>query len=349
LTGHHDVGGRSAGPVERREAAPSHWQKRLEAMRDCLARRTPAVMHVDEMRRGIEELDPALYAALDFYQRKTLAIRNVLVERGVLDAAELEAAIAWLRREREKDLAMARELSARPAPGHDEHDDHDHDEDGHDHDHDHEPRRAPPSHGDAASESAAALDDCELLSEAMIQGLVARGLLLPGELRAGVERAEAAGPALGARIVARAWVDARFKSALLADGKAAMAGLGIEALEAQIVVVENTPQVHNLVVCTLCSCYPRSILGSAPAWYVGTQYRARAVREPRRVLAEFGLALDEAVALRVHDSTANMRYLVLPQRPAGTGDWPVERLEGLVTRDSLIGVARALDPGRGAP
>ncbi|MEO5695057.1 MAG: nitrile hydratase subunit alpha [Usitatibacter sp.] len=333
MTGHHDVGGHPAGPVERLEAVPSHWQKRLEAMRDCLARRTPAVMHVDEMRRGIEELDSALYAELDFYQRKTLAIRNVLVERGVLEAAELEAAIDWLRREREKDRVVARELPEHRAQGHD-----------HDHDHDHDSRDADDLRGDAVS-GTAAVDAYELLSEAMIQGLVARGLLVPGELRAGVERAETAGPALGARIVARAWIDGQFKAALLADGRAAMALIGIEALEAQIIVVENTPQVHNLVVCTLCSCYPRSILGSAPAWYVGKQYRARAVREPRRVLEEFGLVLDQAVQLRVHDSTANMRYLVLPQRPDGTRDWPAGRLEALVTRDSLIGVARALDPG----
>lgn len=326
--GHHDVGGAAAGPVERREAPATHWQKRMEAMRDCLARRSPPVMRVDEMRRGIEELDPRLYDALDFYQRKTLAIRNVLVGRGVLDAAELEAAVEWLRREREKDRARARELPEHRAHGHD----HDGDPD-HDHDHDNDER----------------IDEYELLSEAIIQGLVARGLLLPGELRAGVERAEGAGPALGARIVARAWTDPAFKAALLADGKAAMAAIGIDALEAQVVVVENTPEVHNLVVCTLCSCYPRSILGSAPAWYVGKQYRARAVREPRAVLSEFGLALEEGVQLRVHDSTANMRYLVLPMRPPGTAGWAPERLERLVTRDCLIGVARALDPAAAAP
>ncbi|MBE0528272.1 MAG: nitrile hydratase subunit alpha, partial [Thermoleophilia bacterium] len=246
------IGGTPAGPVERVERPATHWQKRMEAMRDCLARRSPVVMHVDEMRRGIEELSPEAYAALDFYQRKTLAIRNVLVEKGVLDAAELAAAIGWLRREREKDLVAARGL-----PEHRAH--------GHDHGHDHDDGREPP-----------AIDEYELVSEAMIQGLVARGLLVPADLRAGIERAEMAGPALGADIVARAWVDPAFRQALLADGKAAMASLGIDALEARIIVVENTAAVHNLVVCTLCSCYPRSILGSAPAWYVGKAYRARA-------------------------------------------------------------------------
>lgn len=310
-------------------------------MRDCLARRSPAVMHVDEMRRGIEALAPKTYAAIDFYARKTLAIRNVLVDKGVLDAAELEAAIAWLRRERGKDLETARSLPAHgphggtgPAVhGHD----HDH---GHGHDHDHEHDHDIPSPAEPG-----AIDEFELLSEAMIQGLVARGLLDPGDLRAGIERAERAGPALGADIVARAWNDAGFRRRLLADGKSAIATLGIEALEAGIVVVENTPSVHNLVVCTLCSCYPRSILGSPPAWYVGTAYRARAVREPRRVLLEFGLAIPDETVVRVHDSTANLRYLVLPMRPAGTQGWSDAQLRRLVTRDSLIGVATALEPG----
>jgi nitrile hydratase len=294
---HHDLGGHPSGLIDRGERVATHWQKRMEAMRDCLARRTPPVMHVDEMRRGIEELPSERYAALDPYQRKTLAIRNVLVDKGVLDAAEMEAAIGWLRREREKDVD--------PALG---------------------------------------VDAFELMSEAVIQGLVARGLVLPGELRAGIERAEAAGPAWGAAIVARAWVDANFRSALLRDGKAAIAKLGIDALEAQIVVVENTPTEHNLVVCTLCSCYPRSLLGSPPAWYVGNAYRARAVREPKCVLAEFGLELEPGVVIRVHDSTANMRYLVLPMRPTGTEGWPEDRLARLVTRDCLIGVARAQNP-----
>jgi nitrile hydratase len=308
----------------------------MEAMRDCLARRKPPVMHVDEMRRGIEELPAADYAALDPYRRKTVAIRDVLLAKGVLDRAELEAAIGWLRREKEKDLETARHLPEH-GPHHrgqtphseEQHDDHDHDDD---------------STGQN-KESVPGVDEHELISEAMIQGLVARGLLLPGELRAGIERAEMAGPALGADIVAHAWVDPAFKSSLLADGKGAMAGLGIEALEAQVVVVENTREEHNLVVCTLCSCYPRSILGSPPAWYVGKAYRARAVREPRKVLAEFGLVLGDETRVRVHDSTANMRYLVLPMRPEGTAGWPEERLKRLVTRDSMIGVARALEPG----
>jgi nitrile hydratase len=156
----------------------------------------------------------------------------------------------------------------------------------------------------------------------------------------------------GARYVARAWRDPDFRHRLLddatevvrAEGYDLRGGTNVELPFLALVVVENTRKVHNLVVCTLCSCYPRSVLGSPPAWYVGKAYRARAVREPRKVLAEFGLALSDEVRVRVHDSTANMRYLVLPMRPAGTGSWEEERLKTLVTRDSLIGVARARDP-----
>lgn len=315
---HHDLGGRPAGPIERVETTANHWQKRMEAMRDCLARRAVPVMHVDEMRRAIEDLDGDLYGKLSTYQRKTLAIRNVLLEKGALDVAEMNAEIAWRRREREKDIAAAATL-----PDHRRHD----------HDRQHLHPEAP------------TVDEYELISEAMIAGLIARGMLHPSDLRRGIERAEAAGPALGADIVARAWTDAAFKARLLASGKEALTAIGIDALEAGIVAVENTQDVHNLVVCTLCSCYPRSILGSPPAWYVGTAYRSRAVREPRQVLAEFGLDLPDRVSIRVHDSTADMRYLVIPMRPPETENWPIEKLRRLVTRDSLIGVACARAAG----
>lgn len=315
---HHDLGGHPAGPVERIETTANHWQKRMEAMRDCLARRPVPVMHVDEMRRAIEDLDGNLYGRLSPYQRKTLAIRNVLLEKSVIDAAEMKAEIAWRRREREKDITTATTL-----PNHR----------GHDHGHEHSHPETPTA------------DEYELISEAMIAGLIARGVLHPSDLRRGIERAEAAGPALGADIVAQAWTDPAFKERLLASGKKALTAIGIDALEAGIVAVENTQDVHNLVVCTLCSCYPRSILGSPPAWYVGTAYRARAVREPRQVLAEFGFNLPDGVRVRVHDSTADMRYIVIPMRPPGTENWPMEKLRRLVTRDSLIGVAPALGAG----
>ena len=149
----------------------------------------------------------------------------------------------------------------------------------------------------------------------------------------------------GAHVVARAWTDAAFKARLLDDGRAAVAELEfIERHGAELVVVENTPEVHNVVVCTLCSCYPWSVLGLPPSWYKSYAYRSRAVREPRVVLSEFGLDLPESVEVRVWDSNSDIRYMVLPQRPAGTEGCSEEELAALVTRDSMIGVGVASPP-----
>ena len=150
------------------------------------------------------------------------------------------------------------------------------------------------------------------------------------------------GPRNGAMVVARAWTDPEFKARLLADGTAAIAELGFGGV--LLSVVENTPTVHNLVVCTLCSCYPGNFLGLPPVWYKSFAYRSRAVIEPRAVLREFGLELDESVEVRVWDSSAELRYMVLPERPAGTEGMTEEQLAELVTRDSMIGVAKVLAP-----
>ena len=147
---------------------------------------------------------------------------------------------------------------------------------------------------------------------------------------------------VGPEIIARAWADPVFKARLLENGKDGAAELKIKVGEAQLVVVENTPDLHNVVVCTLCSCYPRSILGQPPAWYISKAYRARTVREPASVLAEFGLILPPTTAILVHDSNADMRFLVLPQRPEGTEHLSEDDLARLVTRDSMIGVSQAL-------
>jgi nitrile hydratase len=157
------------------------------------------------------------------------------------------------------------------------------------------------------------------------------------------------GPRNGARVVARAWVDPAYKQRLLADATAAVAELGYTGRQGEdIVVLENTPKVHNMVVCTLCSCYPWPLLGLPPVWYKSAPYRSRAVVDPRGALGEFGLALAEDVEIRVWDSTSEVRYLVLPERPAGTEGMSEEALADLVTRNSMIGVARAQAPARGA-
>ena len=168
--------------------------------------------------------------------------------------------------------------------------------------------------------------------------LVEKGVFSADEMRAQIEHMDTLDPARGAELVARAWTDDGFRERLVADSKAAAAELGMDIGPIPILVMENTPDTHNLIVCTLCSCYPRFLLGIPPDWYKSRSYRSRAVREPRAVLAEFGTEIATDVDIRVHDSTADMRYMVLPMRPAGTDGMLEEELAKLVTRDTLIGV-----------
>jgi nitrile hydratase len=179
----------------------------------------------------------------------------------------------------------------------------------------------------------------QLMEVSLRELLVEKGVLTEEAIGEEVAAMRARTPERGARVVARAWTDENFKQRLLANGTAACEELGLEIPALRLVVVENTAQVHNVIVCTLCSCYPRVLLGIPPDWYKSRNYRSRMVREPRAVLGEFGLELGEDISIRVHDSTADMRYLVLPMRPAGTQGWDEARLAGLVTRDSMIGVA----------
>jgi nitrile hydratase subunit alpha len=179
----------------------------------------------------------------------------------------------------------------------------------------------------------------KMLEIAVRELLIEKGILTADEVREAVERMDARGPHLGAKIVAKAWVDPEFKAKLLANGTEAVEAMGIQMdTPTRLIVVENTPEVHNLVVCTLCSCYPRMVLGIPPDWYKSRAYRSRAVNEPRKVLTEFGTNLPDGVTVRVHDSTADMRYLVLPMRPKGSENLDEAALAALVTRDSMVGV-----------
>jgi len=193
-------------------------------------------------------------------------------------------------------------------------------------------------------------DHAEPTSDAARVGLALRELLIEAghytaeEEQAVIAAMQGATPENGARIVARAWTDPAYKKRLLENGATAIKELGFELDPYEFTVMENTADTHNVIVCTLCSCYPRALLGMSPAWYKSSSYRARVVREPRSVLAEFGVALTDDIEVRVHDSTAELRYMVLPQRPAGTEDWSEDRLAALVTRDSLIGTQRDLSP-----
>ncbi len=184
-----------------------------------------------------------------------------------------------------------------------------------------------------------ALTYFQLMEVSLRELLVEKGVVSAQAVSDTVEDMRRRGPETGARVVAKAWVDAEFKRLLLENGTRACEAMGIDVPVLKLVVVENTPQVHNMIVCTLCSCYPRMLLGIPPDWYKSRNYRSRAVREPRAVLAEFGLRIAEDVTIRVHDSTADMRYMVLPMRPAGTEGWDEARLASIVSRDSMIGVA----------
>nr|TFG55415.1 MAG: nitrile hydratase subunit alpha [Hyphomicrobiales bacterium] len=179
----------------------------------------------------------------------------------------------------------------------------------------------------------------QLLGLALKELLIEKEIVTGEEIRRAIEGRDAITPALGAKVVARAWVDPAYKERLLANGHDAVKELGIEPGALNLSVVENTPRVHNVVVCTLCSCYPRNVLGLPPSWYKSREYRSRVVREPRTVLAEFGTTLSDDVEVVVHDSTADLRYLVLPMRPQGTENMNEEDLAALISRDCMIGVS----------
>lgn len=202
----------------------------------------------------------------------------------------------------------------------------------HDHQHD--------EHEALVVEDEAGNLEGQIIIDALQSVLIGRGLLTAPEVVREIEKLESPGIHQGAKIVARAWKDPDYKARLLENGKQAIGEIGIAVGEAQIVVVENTPSLHNLITCTLCSCYPRSVLGQPPSWYISKAYRARSVREPRKVLSEFGTILPDEMDLIVHDSNADMRYLVLPEPPQGADAMSDDALEALVTRNRLVGVTR---------
>jgi nitrile hydratase len=205
--------------------------------------------------------------------------------------------------------------------------DHDHGHDHDDHD-DHKPE----------SEAEGPPSEFEIMSRAMQELLEAKGVVTADQIRRRIELFEEDFPYRGGRVVAHAWADPAFRKRLLEDGRAACSEMGIELEAERLIAVENTPEVHNLIVCTLCSCYPRALLGMPPTWYKSRNYRSRVVFEPRAVLREFGTLLPDHVTVRVHDSNADMRYVVIPMRPKGTENWSEERLAGILTRDTLVGV-----------
>ena len=206
------------------------------------------------------------------------------------------------------------------------------------HDHDHAP----------IQDGGGPMSEDELLEAAVRELLIEKGLFSAADVTRQVEDMDSRTPADGSRFVARVWSDPEFRKAALENAIEAAAGIGIDTvLLPELVILENTPQLHHLVVCTLCSCYPRAVLGLPPAWYKSATYRSRAVVEPRAVLKEFGLELPPEVEVRVVDSNADMRYIVVPMRPPGTEGFSEAQLAELISRDSMIGVAQARTPGQG--
>ena len=209
----------------------------------------------------------------------------------------------------------------------------------HDHDHHHDHDHAPISDRDGP------ISRYELLETAIRELLIEKGLFSAADLHAQIDATESRNPALGADLVAKAWSDPGFKANLIDDPRATLGEMGIDVgAIAELQVVENTDDLHHVVVCTLCSCYPRMILGVPPAWYKSTAYRSRVVKDPRGVLQEFGVELTDTTKVRVLDSTADLRFLVIPRRPPGTEELDEAALAQLVTRDSMIGTAEALGP-----
>ncbi|WP_297768230.1 nitrile hydratase subunit alpha [uncultured Roseovarius sp.] len=215
--------------------------------------------------------------------------------------------------------------------------------DHHDHDHFHHEGMSPSGHPYRADNDGP-LTYWQRMEIAIRELLIEKGQLTPAEISGQIDAMDARSPANGAAVVARAWVDPAFKARLLSDAASASREMGFDIGPLNLIAVENTPQTHNLIVCTLCSCYPRNLLGLPPDWYKTREYRSRAVREPRAVLQEFGLDLPDTVTVRVHDSTADMRYIVLPAQPEGSEDMTEAELADLVTRDSMIGTGLPRQP-----
>jgi nitrile hydratase len=309
---HHDMGGLPAGPIDTAAHEFEPWQKRIEATVRCAIMSPKSVLTVDEFRRGIEELPPRVYDTISYFEKWIASLAAMLVAKGALSEAEIET--------RMREVAVRRGAEDRAARAQ-----------AHDHDHDHG--------GHAAIVAGEPAGRYHLMADAVRELLIEKCFFTSGEHRELIEAIDAHGPAVGARIVAHAWTDPAFKRRLLDDGRSACAELGIAINETNLVVVENTEAVHNVIVCTLCSCYPVFVLGRPPDWYKSAAYRARVVRDPCSVLKEFGTEIAAGRELRVHDSTADMRYLVLPMRPKGTEGWSEAELAKLATRDTMVGVA----------
>lgn len=330
---YHDIGGRTdasathsgwgdAGPIDRSERTLFHWERQCAAMRVLLG--AQGLVPLDELRDTFETFGEQLYNDLSFFERMLTSMTLILLRKQVLGSTDIDTTVQQLQARWQTQpgwLQQVLDRSTDPCittP---------------------QPRRDPYGGKGYLPVADAPPSIAEWRTLALAELLVNKGLLTRDGIRQAVERIDAPRPAWGARIVARAWLDDTFRQAILADGRQACAAFGIPFFDGRLAIVENTEAVHCVIVCTLCSCYPRNLLGQPPAWYVGKAYRTRTVREPRQVLSEFGLQIPETVRVDVYDSTSELRYMVLPRRPAATSGWDEDQLAAIVTRDCLIGVA----------
>ena len=321
----HDLGGLDLGTIDQAPHDPTIFERRVDAMVRFLIRERQ-LFSTDALRRSIEDLSAEAYVGLSYYERWLHGLTALLIEHGSVTKADLERRQSSVAQRMTADYDAGVELEARKSKSaphvHEDHDDHAAIE------HDHRP---PNGH--------------EILSEAVRELGIEAGLFTAEDIHRLIEQVETTLPTHGPRLVATAWIDPGFMAAVVDDARAAAKRIGIELAETTaLAAAVNTPATHHLVVCTLCSCYPRALLGLPPAWYKSREYRARAVKDPRAVLAEFGTHLADSMRIKTVDSTADLRYFVIPERPAGTDGMDMAALEALVTRDSMIGVSVAQSP-----
>ena len=304
--GPHDVGGEVSGPIDVVDHGMSHWEKHANALRMTVSGLKLAT--VDEMRRAAENLGDR-YNQIGYFEKQTEALAIVLTERGIIPKEMLQTELNKVRERFQVPII--------PLP-----DDHDHD--------------GKPIQEDETGEGP---NQHHSMNLAMQEILETKGLIKANQIREKIEKFDGDYPHRGAKVVARAWVDSDFRNRLFLDANPVIEELGIDLEHAaRIIALENTTDVHNVVVCTLCSCYPRQLMGQPPTWYKSRSYRSRMVYEPRSVLKEFGTHIPDNVTIRTHDSNADMRYIVIPMRPENTTGWTEEKLEKIISRDSLVGV-----------
>ena len=309
--GPHDVGGEEAGPIDTEDHGMTHWEKHANALRMTAVAKKFGTL--DELRRATEGLG-ARYYEIGYFERQTESLAIILAEKDLVADDALKA--------RMEDIAARFDVPIIDLPK--------------DHDHHGKPIKE--------DETGEGPNQHHLMNLAMQELLQDQNLITADDIRSKIEKFEDDYPNRGAKVVARAWTDADFMKRLLEDANPVIEDMGIDLEHAsRIIAIENTAEVHNVIVCTLCSCYPRTLMGQPPTWYKSRSYRSRVIFEPRAVLKEFGTEIDDNIVIRTHDSNADMRYIVIPMRPGGTDNWSQEQLEAIISRDSLVGITVLAD------